>query len=161
MIAKPKFAVLALSLAAVLTGCPGRNASAPAADAAKPDASAKPQFTLDESKLTPAISFAMSDLDPSKNACSDFNGYVNGKWEASNPIPGDRSSWGAFDALAERSLSVQHQLAEQAAAQKDPTGVDKIVGDFWASGMPAFAAAFQCKAGDKMVRGGDKQILIW
>jgi len=27
--------------------------------------------------------------------------------------------------------------------------------------MPAFAAAFQCKAGDKMVRSGDKQILIW
>jgi len=29
------------------------------------------------------------------------------------------------------------------------------------SNMPAFAAAFQCKAGDKMVRSGDKQILIW
>ncbi|GAA5006202.1 peptidase [Lysobacter lycopersici] len=133
--ATPKFAVLALSLAAVLTGCPGKNASAPSADAAKPDATAKPQFTLDESKLAPAISFAMSDLDTSKNACSDFNGYVNGKWEAANPIPGDRSSWGAFDALAERSLSVQHQLAEQAAADKNATGVDKLVGDFWASGM--------------------------
>jgi putative endopeptidase len=29
------------------------------------------------------------------------------------------------------------------------------------SNMPAFAAAFQCKAGDKMVRDGDKQIMIW
>jgi putative endopeptidase len=29
------------------------------------------------------------------------------------------------------------------------------------SNMPAFAAAFQCKAGDKMVRSGDKQIVIW
>jgi len=133
--AKPKFAVLALSLAVVLAGCPNNNASAPSADAAKTDATTTPEFSLDESKLTPAISFAPADLDASKNACSDFNGYVNGKWEASNPIPGDRSSWGAFDALAERSLSVQHQLAEEAAADKNATGVDKIVGDFWASGM--------------------------
>ena len=135
MTAKPKFAVLALSLAVVLAGCPNNNASAPSADAAKTDATTTPEFSLDESKLTPAISFAPADLDASKNACSDFNGYVNGKWEASNPIPGDRSSWGAFDALAERSLSVQHQLAEEAAADKNATGVDKIVGDFWASGM--------------------------
>ena len=135
MTAKPKFALLALSLAAALAGCPKQDASAPAADAAKPDAPAQPQFTLDESKLAPAIRFSADDLDKAKNACADFNGYVNGKWEASNPIPGDRSSWGAFDALAERSLSVQHQLAEEAAAEKNPTGVDKIVGDFWASGM--------------------------
>ena len=122
MTAKPKFALLALSLAAALAGCPKQDASAPAADAAKPDAPAQPQFTLDESKLAPAIRFSADDLDKAKNACADFNGYVNGKWEASNPIPGDRSSWGAFDALAERSLSVQHQLAEEAAAEKNPTG---------------------------------------
>jgi putative endopeptidase len=29
------------------------------------------------------------------------------------------------------------------------------------SNMPAFAAAFSCKPGDKMVRSGDKQLLIW
>jgi putative endopeptidase len=29
------------------------------------------------------------------------------------------------------------------------------------SNMPAFAQAFQCKAGDKMVRSGDKQVKIW
>ena len=65
----------------------------------------------------------------------DFAGHVNGKWLAANPIPGDRSSWGAFEMLAERSLAVQRQLAEQAAAKADGAGVDKIVGDFWATGM--------------------------
>ena len=133
MTTTPKFALLALSLAAVLAGCQQKDASAPAA--AKPVASTKPTFTLDDSKLAPAIRFSAADLDKDKNVCADFNGYVNGKWEAANPIPGDRSSWGAFDALAERSLSVQHQLAEEAAAEKNATGVDKIVGDFWASGM--------------------------
>jgi putative endopeptidase len=29
------------------------------------------------------------------------------------------------------------------------------------SNMPAFAKAFECKAGDAMVRGGDEQIVIW
>ena len=29
------------------------------------------------------------------------------------------------------------------------------------SNMPAFAAAFSCKAGDPMVRSGDKQVVIW
>ena len=47
------------------------------------------------------------DIDAAGNACADFDGYVNGKWYAANPIPGDRSSWGGFDALAERSLAVQ------------------------------------------------------
>ncbi|MBB4726554.1 putative metalloendopeptidase [Xanthomonas arboricola] len=29
------------------------------------------------------------------------------------------------------------------------------------SNMPAFAAAFSCKAGDAMVRQGDQQVVIW
>src|SRR5699024_4988553 len=40
-----------------------------------------------------------------------------------------------FEMLAERTLAVQRQLAEQAAADDDATGVEKIVGDFWATGM--------------------------
>ena len=31
---------------------------------------------------------------PRKDACTDFGGYVNGKWLAANPIPGDRTSVG-------------------------------------------------------------------
>ena len=30
-----------------------------------------------------------------------------------------------------------------------------------ASNMPAFAKAFECKAGDAMVRGEDKRVKIW
>jgi putative endopeptidase len=39
--------------------------------------------------------------------------------------------------LDERSQAVQRQLAEQAAAKADATGVEKIVGDFYATGMDA------------------------
>src|SRR3546814_2129367 len=44
---------------------------------------------------------------------------ANGKWLAANPVPGDRTSLGAFEMLNERSIAVQHQLAEQAAADAD------------------------------------------
>src|SRR3546814_2688006 len=53
---------------------------------------------------------------------------------AANPIPSDRSSWGPFDALAERSLDVRHQIAEHLASEKPEGGVDKIIADFWTSG---------------------------
>ena len=133
---KPASLALAVASVLALAGCPQQDkstSSSTAADAAP--AAHDAAMTLDESKLPAVIHFAPSDLDTSKNACSDFGGYVNGKWLAANPIPGDRSSWGAFDALAERSLGVQHQLAEEAAAETNPSHIDKIVGDFWATGM--------------------------
>ncbi|HVI57550.1 MAG TPA: M13-type metalloendopeptidase [Luteimonas sp.] len=137
MNAKPNVLFLSLSVALALAAC--QRAEQPAAagadaGAAAPAPAAKP-LALDESRLPPVIRFAAADLDPGKTACADFEGYVNGKWLAANPIPGDRSSWGAFDALAERSLAVQHQLAEHAAADAGATGIEKIVGDFWATGM--------------------------
>ncbi|MCY7354040.1 MAG: peptidase [Lysobacter sp.] len=108
------------------------DAPQPAADAVKP---AESDITLDESNLPPVNRFAIADLDASKNACTDFNGYVNGKWLAANDIPSDRTSWGAFEMLDERSTAVQRQLAEQAAADANATGVKDIVGDFWSTGM--------------------------
>src|SRR3546814_2825766 len=62
--------------------------------------------------------FAPSDLDASTKACDNLAGHVNNKWLAANPIPSDRSSWGPFDALAERSLDVRHQIAEHLASEK-------------------------------------------
>ena len=114
---KPATLALALVSAVALSGCPKQEHSdQPAADANVTAAAPAPaKLKLDESTLPPANHFAITDLDTSKNACADFGGYVNGKWLASNEIPGDRSSWGAFDMLAERSLAVHHQLAEQAA----------------------------------------------
>ena len=129
----PKILLLSLAIAASLAACQKPAEPAATASAAAPAAPAA--YTLDESKLPPFNSFTLADLDPGKNACVDFAGHVNGKWLAANPIPGDRSSWGAFEMLAERSLAVQRQLAEQAAAKADGAGVDKIVGDFWATGM--------------------------
>lgn len=132
----PKTLLLSLAVMTALAACkPSGSAPTAAAGAAKADTPADHALKIDESQLQPYSAFKPEDLDPSKNACTDFNGYVNGKWLASNEIPADQTGWGAFNILAERSQQVQKQLAEQAAADTTATGVEKIVGDFWATGM--------------------------
>jgi len=111
----------------VLTGCQR------AAEEKKVAAPAP--WTLDESKLQQPIRFAATDLDTSKSACTDLSAYVNGKWLAANAIPADESGWGTYLVLRNRSLGVRQQLAERIAAEPNATGIDKIIGDFWATGM--------------------------
>ena len=126
----PKLLLLSLAVAGVLTACGGDDTTAPVASE-----TAKPTYTLDESKLPAYNAFLASDIDTTIDACTDFGSYINGKWLAANEIPGDKTSWGAFTILAERSVAIQQQLAEQAAAVTDATGIEKIVGDLWATGM--------------------------
>ena len=79
-----------------------------------------------------------SELDKTIGACADLNGFVNTSWIAANPIPADRTRWGAFDQLAERSLDAQHEIAEAAAkdadADKSGSNAQKI-GWLYRSGM--------------------------
>ena len=137
-LSSPKALLLSLAIAGVIAGCNRQDADTTAAgtDTAAADTA---RFTLDETNLPPVNRFTQSDLDSSVDACTDFGGHVNGKWLAANDIPGDRTSWGAFEMLDERSKAVQRQLAEQAAALEDASGVEKIVGDLWATGMNAEA----------------------
>ena len=59
--------------------------------------------------------FDVGELDPSINVCPDFNGFVNNKWVAANPIPADRTRWGAFDNLDDDSLNTPPTIVENAA----------------------------------------------
>ena len=129
---KPHLLTLSLAVAAALAGCKKPEEAAAPAPAAE---AAAPKLTLDESKLPPFNQFQVTDLDPNGNACTDLNAYANAKFLAANPVPADRTSWGAFEMLDERSNAVQHQLVEQAAAATDAKGVEKLVGDLWATGM--------------------------
>ena len=129
----PRLLLLSAAVALAVSAC--KRDAAPAAEAAPAPAAEPKALTLDEGKLPPFNQFQFADLGDSKSACTDFAGYANGKWLAANAIPGDRTSWGAFEMLGERSTAVQHQLAEQAAADTGATGIEKLVGDFWATGM--------------------------
>src|SRR5690606_525982 len=93
---KPRALLLSLAITALVAGCGGRDADAPAQSTAQPSSDAG-ALTLDESKLPGVNRFLASDIDPAVDACTDFGGHVNGKWLAANEIPGDRTSWGAFE----------------------------------------------------------------
>ncbi len=117
---------LTVAIAASLAAC-GKT-EAPATE------SAKPAFDLSQIK-TPSVSFNVADLDPAVSACTDLNGFVNGKWLKANPVPGDQVTWGSFEILRERSLEVQHALVEQAAAANAKAGtVQAQIGDIWKTG---------------------------
>ncbi len=127
---------LAISVAFALTACGKQeSASAPApSTSTMAPAAAATTAAVDTGKSI----FDVSDLDPTINACADFNGFVNSKWVAGNPIPADRTRWGAFDKLAEDSLTTQHKIVEDAAngADKSAAGsIEQKIGNLFKSGM--------------------------
>jgi len=124
---------VAAAVLAALAAC--QRAAEPQKKAAEGDVAGASPLKLDEQQLIQPIRFMASDIDASKSACVDLEQYANSKWLASNPIPADQQTWGAFDVLAERSLQVQKQLAEKVAAKAAPSGIEKIIADFWATGM--------------------------
>ena len=69
--------------------------------------------------------------------CQDFYSYANGHWLTRNPIPADRTSWGAGSELYEKNLAVLHQILEAAAKNASaPKGsITRKVGDFYRVGM--------------------------
>jgi putative endopeptidase len=126
----PRRSLLAAAAVAALSSL-GACTAQHKADA--PPAAAR--FALDESALPAPVRFTRATIDDGTPACADLAGHVNRRWLAENPLPGDRTTWGAFEVLDERSKAVQRQLVEQAAAVADADGVVKIVGDLWATGM--------------------------
>ncbi|TAK37876.1 MAG: M13 family peptidase [Lysobacteraceae bacterium] len=125
---KPQTLLLSVAIAAALAGCQKQDA-APAADAPAP----APATTAIE--LPPTAAFAIDDLDTTKDACEDLDAFVNGKWLAAHPVPADRTTWGSFEMLDERSEVASRNIAEAAAADAGASGLSKLVGDFYATGM--------------------------
>ena len=82
--------------------------------------------------------FNVNELDIQVSACSNLNTFVNAKWVAAHPIPADKTRWGAFDELAERSLDIQHEIVQQAAKNAPsakPGSIEQKIGYFYESGM--------------------------
>ncbi len=81
--------------------------------------------------------FNKSSMDRSVKPCDNFYQYANGTWLKNNPIPPDRSSWGAGSELSEKNLTVLHQILEDAAQDTHaPEGsIKQKVGTFYRLGM--------------------------
>src|SRR4249919_3928775 len=68
------------------------------------------------------------------NACSNFYAYANSGWLKSNSLPAGTASVSAMEQLGARARQQQLDLLD--AAMQAPQGnVQKLLGDFWASGL--------------------------
>jgi putative endopeptidase len=65
----------------------------------------------------------------------DFFSYANGEWLAKTEIPADRSSWGAFAAIAEDTNARIVKLIEANAANQKAKGEARMVADFYTAYM--------------------------
>ena len=129
---------LAVSLALALTACGKQEPTAEQQPAPAKSAPAAAATTAVAAPAAPKSVFDVSELDPAINACQDFNGFVNSKWVAANPIPSDQSSWGSFNKLAEDSRDTQHEIVEAAAknaASAKPGSIEQKIGYLYQSGM--------------------------
>jgi putative endopeptidase len=82
--------------------------------------------------------FDTTELGPRYEACQNLNNFVNAKWVASNPIPGDQTSWGAFNILNETSLKVQRGIVDAASNAADSAkagSIEQKIGWLYRSGM--------------------------
>ena len=78
----------------------------------------------------------LKNFAPETKPQDDFYRYANGNWLKNNPIPGDQASWGSFSELAERNQMNLRAICERVAAKTaGATPVEKMVGDFYASGI--------------------------
>lgn len=77
---------------------------------------------------------ASSSRPSAPSACGDFYGFANASWLAANPLPSGTLAVSALDQL--RQHAQQQQIDLLNSAMQTPQGeVQKLLGDFWASGL--------------------------
>jgi len=85
----------------------------------------------------PAIGAFGLDLaggDPSVKPGDDFSRYAGGHWLVTEQIPADRSRWGSFDVLRQKSEASVHAILEDAAAGNAPAGsIERKIGDYYSA----------------------------
>jgi predicted metalloendopeptidase len=117
--------------AAVLAGCAVTLAAAAATPGAHSGGAAQAQigsFGLD-----------LAGGDPSVKPGDDFARHVNGHWLDTTQIPPDRSSWGSFAMLRERSLQQVREILEALPADSPPGSNKQKLRDLYGSYLDAEA----------------------
>jgi putative endopeptidase len=84
---------------------------------------------------------ALAEIEPKSFDLSvkpqdDFFRYVNGGWLKNVTIPASEARWGSFSELRDRNWNNVRAICERAMAKgAAATGAERMVGDFYASGM--------------------------
>jgi putative endopeptidase len=80
--------------------------------------------------------FDILSLNRNVDPCENFYRFACGGWMASNPLPGDASRWGRFDALQERNRALLREVLETAASGgPERTAIEQKIGDYYAACM--------------------------
>ena len=133
--------LLATAVSLAIAGCSQEPAET------KPNANtetAKVETAKTEKKTGPEIGtwgFDLTTMDKVTQPGADFDRHVNGAWMEKFEIPSDRSRWGVFGQLRERSTKQVNAIIEELSSQKaEPGSLEQKVGDYYATWMNVDAA---------------------
>ncbi|KAF1014179.1 MAG: hypothetical protein GAK31_03203 [Stenotrophomonas maltophilia] len=82
-----------------------------------------------------SFGFDAAGMDRSIAAGDDFFGFANGTWVKNTQIPADRSRFGSFNVIAEKTQADTRAILEGAAGNAQASGDDKLIGDYYAAFM--------------------------
>ena len=78
----------------------------------------------------------INNMDTTVSPGDDFNEYANGGWMKNNPIPEDRSRYGAFDELMDKNEKQLRELVENIAKSDNKKGsIAYKIATYYNSGM--------------------------
>ena len=94
------------------------------------------QATPETPKKSGEVRFSPEMLDKNIDPCNDFYAYACSKWQAQNPVPADRATWGRFNELQERGEYIVRDILEKSAAKTTGhSAYEQKIGDYYASCM--------------------------
>ena len=124
------FAVIALALGGCSNG--SSDTETKVAEIVKDAASHTTKTTNADAKpILGTFGIATDHMDTSVDPGDNFYEFVNGKWLAEIEVPSDRSRYGAFSILRDKSEKRVREIIEAAAQNKNPSADEKRIGDFY------------------------------
>ncbi len=125
----PLLLAIAASLSLTLSACGGDTP----ADAPQPQQQAAAEAPA-KAQLG-SFGFDASGMDRSVAAGDNFFDFANGNWVKNTEIPADRSRFGSFNVIAEKTQADTRAILEGASNNVQATGEDKLIGDYYAAYM--------------------------